>query len=155
MKKNWDDSIYISLIIRRSEIESSQTFSTVTYKSSLVVPSEGVCSQWHLGQRMVIALQSDRIGITDVGHNLNAGTCLADAEALASQNLLVALRVKFGEALTELKLITVDVQRAISLLLALHSIRGQTLAVDAQEVTHTRLLKLQETRHTVDTNPVN
>ena len=107
---------------------------------SLVIPSEGVCSQWHPCHRMIITLQADGGGIADVTYNLDAGTCLADTEALTSQDLLIALGVQLCEAHTELEFLAVDVQRTIGLLLALHGIGRQTLGIDAQEVADTGLL---------------
>ena len=94
-----------------------------------------MCSQRHLGHRMVVTLQANGGCIADVADDFDAGTCLADTEAFACKDLLVALGMQFREALTELKLITINVQSAISALLSLYGIRRQTFGIDAEEIT--------------------
>lgn len=78
-----------------------------------------------------------------VAYNLNTVACFADTESFAIENLPVAQSVKFGEACTEFKLISVNTDDPISLLSILCSIRRKTVSVDAEKIAHMRLLKFQ------------
>lgn len=89
---------------------------------------------------MIITLQTDGRCIANVAHDFNAGTCLADAEALTSQNLLIALSMQLCETYAELKLLAIDIQCTIGSLLALNGIWWQALGIDAQEITNAGLL---------------
>ena len=98
---------------------------------------------------MVIALETDGHGRAYLTDYLDAGTGLADAEALAREYLLVAAGVELGEAGAELELLPVDHDRAVSTLLALDGILRQVVRVDTQEVAHAGLLKAEVAGHPV------
>ena len=102
-------------------------------------PSEG----------MVIALEADGHGRAYLTDYLDAGTGLADAEALARKYLLVAAGVELGEAGAELELLPVDHDRAVGALLALDGILRQIVRIDAQEVAHAGLLQAEIAGHPV------
>ena len=104
---------------------------------------------------MVVAYESDRLGVTDLGDRLDARTRLGDTETVAGEDLLVTLRVELREAGGELKLLSVDRERAVGAFLTLHGVRRQALRVNREEITHARLLQLQITRHAVERHDVN
>jgi len=76
---------------------------------SFFIPPEGVARQGHLGQRVIVALETDGLRMTYLTDNLDAGPRLTDTEAFTAQDLLIALRVQLGEPGAELELIAVDV----------------------------------------------
>ena len=117
-----------------------------------VVPAERMTGQRQPGQRVIIPLQADRRRIPDLGHDLDAGTGLADAEALAREDLPVALRMELREALAELEFIPVDGERPVRALLPLHGILRQAVRIDAQEVADAGLLQAQVSGHPVETH---
>ena len=98
---------------------------------------------------MVVTLQSNGCGTAYVAHNLNTRPRLADAETMPAQYGLVALCVQFSKTMTELKLFTINHNRAVRALLTLDSIGRQAGCIDAQEIAHPGLLQLQEPSHTV------
>ena len=53
------------------------------------------------------------------------------------------------KALAKLKLLTINRQSAIGLLLALYRISWQTICIDAKEITNSRMLQLQIAGYTV------
>ena len=57
--------------------------------------------------------------------------------------------MQFREPAAELKRLAVNCQRSVRALLAFHGVLGQTVCVDAQEITHTRFLQFQITCHAV------
>ena len=63
--------------------------------------------------------------------------------------------MQLRKALTELKLLTINRQRAIRTLFALYRILRQTIRIDTQKITHTGLLQLQITCYTVKTHHMN
>ena len=119
-------------------------------KLSLVVPAEGMLGQRKFGQRVIIALQADGSRVADLADDLDARTRFADAEAFAGENLLVAEGVQLGEALAELELAAVDVERAVGALLAFDRIGRQAVGIDAEEVAHAGLLEAEVARHAVE-----
>ena len=117
---------------------------------SFVVPAEGMLGQRKFGQRVIIALQADGSRVANLAYDLDAWTCFADTEALTREDLLVAEGVQFGEALAELELAAVDVERAVGALLAFDSVGRQAVGVDAEEVAHAGLLEAEVARHAVE-----
>ena len=105
--------------------------------------------QGQSSEGMVIALEADGHGRAYLTDYLDAGTGLADAEALASEYLLVTAGVELGEAGTELELLPVDHDRAVGALLALDGILRQVVRIDAQEVAHAGLLQAEVAGHPV------
>lgn len=101
------------------------------------------------GQRMVVALQSDRSGVAYVTDNLDAVACFADAEAPTCQNLLIAAGVQLGEPLTEFELVAVNHDGSVGALFALYGIVGEAVGIDAEKIAYTGLLKFKKTSHTV------
>ena len=92
--------------------------------------------------------------MTDLGDRLDARTRLGDTETVTGEDLPVTLRVELREAGGELKLLSVDRERAVRTFLALHRVRRQALRVNREEITHARLLQLQITRHAVERHDV-
>ena len=119
-----------------------------------VVPAEWMLRQRKPGQWMVIPHQAQRLRIADLRNDLDARTGLADAEALAREDLPITLRMELGETLAELELVPVDGQGTVRPLLPFHGIRRQAIRIDTQEVTHPRLLQAQIARHAVETHQV-
>ena len=74
---------------------------------------------------------------------------LTDTESLSGKYLLIALGMQLGESHTKLKLIAVDVYRAIGFLFSLHSILWQAVGIDTEEIPHPCLLQFKESSHTV------
>ena len=98
---------------------------------------------------MVVADEADRLGVADLIDDVDAATGILQAEAVTSQNVLIALRVKLCETLAELKLLTVNHDGAVGAFLAFQGILRQGVGVDAEEVTHAGTFQLQITCHTV------
>ena len=106
-------------------------------------------AQREFGHGVVVAGETDGLGVADFVDDIDATTRILDAEATTCQDLLVALGVKLGEALTELKLLTINHDGAVGALLAFHGVIGQSIRVDAEEITHTGLLQFKVARHAV------
>lgn len=124
-------------------------------KLSLVIPAERVGTEWQFRKRMIVAFQTYGRGMTYVAYDLYAVTGLADAEAFSIQNFPVAQGVKFGEACAKFELVAVDTDSPVSPLFSLHGIFGQTVGVDAEEVTHARFLKFQIAGNAVKAHHMN
>ena len=102
-----------------------------------------------LGHGVVVADEANGLGVADLIDDVDAATGIFQAEAVTSQNVLIALRVKLCETLAELKLLTVNHDGTIGALFAFHGILRQGVGVDAEEVTHASTLQLQIASHTV------
>ena len=79
-------------------------------------------AQWQLCHRVVVADEADGLGVADLIDDVNAAAGIFQAEAMTCQNILIALRVKLGETLAELKLLTVNHDGAVGALLPFHGI---------------------------------
>ena len=101
------------------------------------------------GQGMVVAFQADGRGVADVIDNLDAGTHLLQTEALAAQNLPVALGVQVGEAVAELERLAIDHDLPERRPPALRNLFGKRVPVDTQEVTNPGPVESDEAGHTV------
>ena len=99
---------------------------------------------------MIVALQADRRSVADLAYDLDARTCLADAEAFSRKDPAVALGVQLGETLAELELAAVDVEGTVGALLAFDSVGRKAVGVDAEEVAHAGLLELEVARDAVE-----
>ena len=106
-------------------------------------------AQRELRHGMVVADEADGGGVADLVHDIDATARLFDAEAATGKDFLVALGMQLGEALAELKLLTVDHDGAVGALLPFHGIGRQGVAVDAEEVTHAGAFQLQIAGHAV------
>lgn len=98
---------------------------------SVVCPAERMRREGECRQRMVVALESDGLGVTYLAHRFDAGARLADAESFAGENLLVAEGVELSKALAEFELLAVDAERAVGALFAFYGIGRQAVGVDA------------------------
>ena len=92
--------------------------------------------------------------MTNLRHGLDTRACLGDAETVSGEYLLIALRMQLRESGTELKLLSVDRQGTVGTFLALHSIGRQTLGIDTKEITHARMLEIEESCYPVKTHYV-
>ena len=117
---------------------------------SLVVPAERMLGKREFGERVIVALQADRRCVAYLAYDLDARTCLADTEAFAGKDLLVAEGVQLGEALAELELAAVDVEGAVGALLAFDRIGREAVGIDAEEVAHAGLLEPEVARDAVE-----
>ena len=106
-------------------------------------------AQRELRHGVVVADETDGGGVADLVHDIDATACLFDAEAATGQDLLVTLGMQLSEALAELKLLAVDHDGTIGALLPFYGIGRQSVAVDAEEVTHAGAFQLQVAGHTV------
>lgn len=106
-------------------------------------------AQWQLGHGVIVADEANGLGVADLIDDVDAATGIFQAEAVTSQNVFIALRVKLCETLAELKLLTVNHDGAIGALLPFHGIGWQGVGVDAEEVTHAGTFQLQIASHTV------
>ena len=67
--------------------------------------------------------------MADLAHRLDTRTRLGDTESVSCKDLLVTLRMQLREALTEFKLLAIDRERAVSPLLTLDGVGGQTVCI--------------------------
>lgn len=86
------------------------------------LPPKRMPAQWQLGHRVIVADEADGFGVADLIDDVDAAAGIFQAEAMTSQNVLITLRVKLGETLAELKLLTVNHDGAIGALLPFHGI---------------------------------
>ena len=80
---------------------------------------------------MVFSNKSDGFGVADVVDGLDGIAWLADFEAFAMEDFLVADGVKVGEAVAELKLFAVDQDASIGLSAFFDYLFRKRIAVDA------------------------
>ena len=71
---------------------------------------------------MVVANETDRLGVADLINDVDATTRLVNAEAATCQDLLIALCVQLREALAELKLLAIDPDGAVGMFFSFHSV---------------------------------
>ena len=90
--------------------------------------------------------------MADLSHRLDTRPCFGDTESVAGEDLLVTLRMQLREALRELELFPVNLQRTIGPLLALYRVRRQAFRIDRKEITHARFLQLQVACYAVKTH---
>lgn len=120
-----------------------------------ILPAKRMASQWEFCQWVIVALQSDRLGVAYFVDDIDGVACVFDAEAVASKDMTIALGVELGETSAELKLLAVDVQSAVGAFLALNSVLREILGIDAEEVSHASLLQLKEASNAVVRGDVN
>lgn len=98
---------------------------------------------------MVRALQTYRVGFSDVVDNLDGGNCVGDAEALAAEDILVAAGVQVGEAIAEFDFLTVDGHGAVGPGTVFFGGFREGVAVDTEEPFYPCPIKLK-----VSTGPI-
>ena len=121
---------------------------------TLVVPAERMLRKRKFGQRVIVALKTYRSGVAYLADDLDAWSGLANTEAFTSKDLLVTQGMELCETLTEFELAAINIQSAISALLALYCVRRQTVSIDAKEITHSRFLQSKVSRYAIETHHV-
>ena len=115
----------------------------------LLFPSKRMLAQFQFREWMVVAFESDRLGISYVVDHLDTVSCLGDSESIAREYLLITLGVKFGKYLTELELAAIDHNGSVCSLFSLYCVLRQCVGVDAQEVTYSGSLEFHISCHSV------
>lgn len=74
-----------------------------------LIPTERMRTERQLGQRMIVAQQTNRFCMTNIADYFYTWFRLTDTESLSGKYLLIALGMQLGESHTKLKLISIDI----------------------------------------------
>lgn len=72
-----------------------------------------MAAQRQFCHRVIVANQTDRLGIADFVDDFDATSCFGNTKATACKDFFVTLSMEFGESLAELKFLAVNVDGAI------------------------------------------
>ena len=98
---------------------------------------------------MVVADQSDGLGLADVVNGLDAGAYLVQSEAVAFQNLSVTFCMQLGKSAAEFECFVFYCDGAIGSQTLGSNFFGQCVRIDAEEVAYVGLFQLEEARNAV------
>ena len=99
---------------------------------------------------MIVPYQSDGRSVTDLAHDFDARTRLANSEPFTGQDLAVALGMELGETLGEFKLVAIDIECPVGTFFSLDGVLRQAIGIDTQEIAHPCLLEAQVASYAVE-----